>query len=220
MAKAAKAETKEVAKSEDGAPDAAAAAPAAKKSIVQLILGPIFALPKLLKYLNPLVILKLPRMQQLMVVGGLLVVLGGGGAAYMFMPAAEEAAHAEGGEAGTHAEAAAAEPVTALHLPAEHATFVDIPDLIVNIQSADGTPAYLKLVVALEIDQPEAGTLVEPVLPRVVDQFQTYLRELRVDDIRGSAGVMRLKEELLRRVNLALAPLPVRDVLFKEMIVQ
>lgn len=221
MAKAAKAEAKEAPKGEEGAPEGAAPAPAAKKSIVSRVLGPIFALPKLLKYLNPLVILKLPRMQQLMVVGGLLVVLGGGVAAYMFMPAGEEA-HAEGehgAEGAAHAEAAA-EPVTALHLPAEHATFVDIPDLIVNIQSADGTPAYLKLVVALEIDQPEAGTLVEPVLPRVVDQFQTYLRELRVDDIRGSAGVMRLKEELLRRVNLALAPLPIRDVLFKEMIVQ
>ena len=57
-------------------------------------------------------------------------------------------------------------------------------------------------------------------MPRVIDQFQTYLRELRVEDIRGSAGVMRLKEELLRRVNLAVAPTPVHDVLLKEMIVQ
>ena len=57
-------------------------------------------------------------------------------------------------------------------------------------------------------------------MPRVIDQFQSYLRELRVEDVRGSAGVMRLKEELLRRANLAVAPTPVRDVLLKEMIVQ
>jgi len=90
----------------------------------------------------------------------------------------------------------------------------------VNIQSADSTPAYLKLAVSLELDGPEARAAIEPVMPRVVDQFQTYLRELRVDDVRGSMGVMRLKEELLRRVNLAAAPTPVRDVLLKEMIVQ
>jgi len=57
-------------------------------------------------------------------------------------------------------------------------------------------------------------------MPRIVDQFQSYLRELRVDDLRGSAGVMRLKEELLRRINVAAAPYPVKDVLLKEMIVQ
>lgn len=57
-------------------------------------------------------------------------------------------------------------------------------------------------------------------MPRIVDQFQSYLRELRVDDLHGSAGVMRVKEELLRRINIAASPYPVRDVLLKEMIVQ
>ena len=108
----------------------------------------------------------------------------------------------------------------ASELPPEHAAFFDVPDIIVNIQTADSTPAYLKLAVSLELDSAEARAAIEPVMPRVVDQFQTYLRELRVDDVRGSMGVMRLKEELLRRVNLAAAPTPVRDVLLKEMIVQ
>jgi flagellar FliL protein len=105
-------------------------------------------------------------------------------------------------------------------LPAAQAAFFDIPDIIVNIQTPDSTPAYLKLSVSLELEKQEAKATVEPVLPRIIDQFQTYLRELRVEDIRGSAGVMRLKEELLRRVNLAVAPTPVHDVLLKEMIVQ
>jgi flagellar FliL protein len=81
-------------------------------------------------------------------------------------------------------------------------------------------PAFLKLAVSLELEGEEAKSAIEPVLPRVTDQFQSYLRELRVDDVRGSAGIMRLKEELLRRVNLAVAPTPVHDVLIKEMIVQ
>jgi len=99
--------------------------------------------------------------------------------------------------------------------------FYDMPDLVVNIQSADsGAPAYLKLSVALELAAPEERPGIQVLMPRIVDQFQSYLRELRIDDLHGSAGVLRVKEELLRRVNVAAAPYPVRDVLLKEMIVQ
>jgi flagellar FliL protein len=62
--------------------------------------------------------------------------------------------------------------------------------------------------------------VVNENLPRIVDNFQVYLRELRVDDLQGSAGMYRLREELLRRVNLAVRPARVKDVLFKEMLVQ
>jgi flagellar FliL protein len=61
---------------------------------------------------------------------------------------------------------------------------------------------------------------VEKVLPRVVDQFQTYLRELRVQDLRGSKGMYRLQMELLSRVNAAAAPTQVKDVLFQEILIQ
>ena len=92
--------------------------------------------------------------------------------------------------------------------------------LLVRIQGADATPAYLKLSVSLELDGPEEEAGIKALMPRVVDQFQGYLRELRVDDLKGSAGVVRLKEELLRRINASAAPYRVRDVLLKEMIVQ
>ena len=98
--------------------------------------------------------------------------------------------------------------------------YYDVPDLIVNIQNSDGAPAYLKLSVALELYSGEEKAGLQALMPRIVDQFQGYLRELRVDDIKGSAGVMRLKEEMLRRINVAAAPYRVRDVLLKEMIVQ
>lgn len=98
--------------------------------------------------------------------------------------------------------------------------FYDMPDVVVNIQSADGTPAYLKLAVSLELASAEEKQGLNVLRPRIVDQFQAYLRELRVDDLKGSAGVLRVKEELLRRVNVAAAPYPVKDVLLKEMIVQ
>lgn len=98
--------------------------------------------------------------------------------------------------------------------------FFDVPNIVVNIQSANSTPSYLKLSVSLELAAPEEKPALQVLMPRIVDQFQSYLRELRVDDLRGSAGVMRVKEELLRRINVAAAPYPVRDVLLKEMIIQ
>ena len=98
--------------------------------------------------------------------------------------------------------------------------YYDVPDLIVNIQTADGSPAYLKLSVVLELTSADEKAGMDALKPRIVDQFQGYLRELRVDDIKGSAGIMRLKEELLRRINVAAVPYRVRDVLLKEMIVQ
>jgi len=98
--------------------------------------------------------------------------------------------------------------------------FSDVPDILVNIQSSDGTPAYLKLSLSLEMDNDLEKAGMTALMPRLVDQFQSYLRELRVDDLKGSEGVLRLKEELLRRVNAAAAPYRVRDVLLKQMIVQ
>ena len=61
---------------------------------------------------------------------------------------------------------------------------------------------------------------VKPVMPRVVDAFQVHLRELRVTDLEGSAGLYRLRDELTKRVNLAVAPNKINAVLFKEIIVQ
>ena len=98
--------------------------------------------------------------------------------------------------------------------------FSDVPEILVNIQGNDGTPAYLKLSISLELDDETQQAGATALMPRLVDQFQSYLRELRLEDLKGSDGVLRLKEELLRRVNAAGAPYKVRDVLLKQMIVQ
>jgi len=140
-------------------------------------------------------------------VPALVLVLGGGGAgAYFFLFKKAE----------TH-EAKAEEEVP---LTPPKVAFSDMQDILVNIQSNDGTPAYLKLGVSLELEDDAQKAAIAPLMPRITDQFQAYLRELRLDDLKGSAGVLRLKEELLRRVNVAAAPYKVRDVLLKEMIVQ
>lgn len=98
--------------------------------------------------------------------------------------------------------------------------FYDLPEMLVNLSPTDGHGSYLKLKVTLELPDAQASAAMEPIMPRIQDAFQVYLRSLRVEDLDGSGGMFRLKEELLRRVSLAARPVSVRAVLLKEMIVQ
>src|SRR5258708_16121755 len=147
----------------------------------------------------------LTKKMLMIAVPALLLVVGGGGAGAYFLFKSDKTREAKADE---------------VPLTPPKVAFSDMQDILVNIQSNDGTPAYLKLGVSLELEDEAQKTALEPLMPRITDQFQAYLRELRLDDLKGSAGVLRLKEELLRRVNVAAAPYKVRDVLVKEMIVQ
>jgi flagellar protein FliL len=130
-----------------------------------------------------------------------IVALGGvGGGAYHFLGGRSEAA-----------------PASKIKPP----VFVDLPEVLVNLSST-GTDRtqYLKVKVVLEVPDESIKTQIEPLMPRLMDTFQTYLRELRATDLDGSAGLYRLKEELTRRVNAAIAPERINAVLFKEIVVQ
>ncbi|HWI26959.1 MAG TPA: flagellar basal body-associated FliL family protein [Stellaceae bacterium] len=112
------------------------------------------------------------------------------------------------------------EPAKVAEKVAPPAVFFDLPDLLVNLNTTGRKASFLKLSVSLELERPEDLPRLQAVMPRIIDNFQVYLRELRVEDLRGSGGIYRLREELLARVNAAVAPIKVRDVLFKEMLVQ
>jgi flagellar FliL protein len=99
-------------------------------------------------------------------------------------------------------------------------SFLEIPKMIVNLNTDGDVPRYLRLSIQLELNDPADAPAVQAVIPRVVDKFQTYLRELRVKDLRGSGGIYRLQSELLWRVNQAAAPVEVKDVLFQEILIQ
>lgn len=163
----------------------------------------------------------------LFVVVPLFLLAGGGGAAYFtgmldkFLPGASEEGAAEGGEHGEAADAHGkkADAKKGEHGEAASGHFLQIPNMLVNL-TAEGQPRYLRLSVQLELENETDKAAIEAVMPRVVDQFQTYLRELRVKDLRGSAGIYRLQIELLNRVNAAAYPIEVKDVLFQEILIQ
>ena len=98
--------------------------------------------------------------------------------------------------------------------------FFEIPEIVANLNGNPHRPSYIKVKPRLELARQEDVARVQAALPRVLDMFQTFLRETRPEDLRGSGGVERLREELIARANLAAAPAKVRDVLFVEMLVQ
>jgi len=105
--------------------------------------------------------------------------------------------------------------------PPSKPIFVDVPELLVNMNVGPGERIqYLKIKVVLEVKDQPVVAQITPNIPRMVDIFQTYLREVRPTDLQGSAGMFRLKEELTRRVNVTIAPSQVSAVLFKEILVQ
>jgi flagellar FliL protein len=99
-------------------------------------------------------------------------------------------------------------------------SFIDLPEIVANLNGNPRKPSYLKLRAKLEVARPEDAAAVALMMPRVLDLFQTYLRETRPEELRGSAGIYRLREELIARSGIAVAPARVQDVLFTEVLVQ
>ncbi|MBB5747542.1 flagellar basal body-associated FliL family protein [Brevundimonas variabilis] len=172
-----------------------------------------------------------------------LVVLGGGGGAAFFLmqpkaAPAEEGAAGHGEEAkddghgakkeekkggGGHGGGGAEEADPTLGVIKEGpdgVTFYTLPDMVVNVQSTNGRPTLLKLKLTLEMHDHDLATTLQSEFPRMQDMFQGFLREVRPEELQGSAGTHQLKTEILRRVNLVAAPGKVDAILIEEMLVQ
>jgi flagellar FliL protein len=143
------------------------------------------------------------RLLFILIAGGVAILLAGGAAAVLFVfstPTAEDSAPA---------------------VEVRETFFFELPEMTVNLSTAPGEDQeFLKLSVSLELSDEKMADIISPRMPRVLDAFQVYLRELRRGDLEGSAGIFRLKEELRRRVNLAIYPAEVDSILFKEILVQ
>ena len=171
-----------------------------------------------------------------------LLVLGGGGAAAFFMlkpkPAEAHGAAAEGeaehgaektdkkeekkggGHGGGGKEGEADPSLGVISDGPDGVTFYTLPDMVMNIQSADGRPTFLKLKLTLEMHDAGVASHLQEEMPRLQDMFTGFVRELRPEDLSGSAGTYQLRAEILRRVNLIAAPGKVDAVLIEEMLVQ
>jgi flagellar FliL protein len=141
-------------------------------------------------------------LKMIIIMGVAVAVLGGGGTgAYLMLRGSKEV-----------------KPAAVIVKPP---AFLDVPEVLVNLASPTGERTqYLKVKIVLELPDSTMQPQVQTTMPRVMDAFQTYLRELRASDLEGSAGLYRLREELTRRINVAIAPSRINAVLFKEIVVQ
>ncbi len=97
--------------------------------------------------------------------------------------------------------------------------YYTLPPIASNMQSPDGRATYLKLKLTFELPNEAAVEVVTANGPRLQDAFQALFRELRVEDLQGSQGSYQVRMEILRRVNLILAPTRVNSVLIEEMLI-
>ncbi|WP_264045808.1 flagellar basal body-associated protein FliL [Methylobacterium flocculans] len=147
-----------------------------------------------------------PGKKKLVIIGAVVLALVGGGGGYFFMK--------KKGAGDGHGDAAAEvkKPVV----------FLDVREMMINLANEPGQDKsrFAKIKVTIELKDAKVEGEVKPLMPRIEDTFQVYLRELRASDLAGSAGIYRLREELLRRVNVAIHPARAEAVLFKDVIVQ
>lgn len=161
----------------------------------------------------------------IIIIAVVVLLLAGGGAAFFLLAGddgkkakAKTEEHAEGeveGEAenGEGEHGAKAEKDTG-------PVYYELPEFLVNLSTANKSTSFLKMKVTLELASKKDIKVVEKFMPRITDSFNTYLRELRPTDLSGSAGMQRLREELVLRINQAIAPSKVNNILFKDMLVQ
>lgn len=141
---------------------------------------------------------------------GLVVLVGAGAGVYF-------SGLLGGGGGGEHATAESEEVA---EVPAAAAHYLDLDEMVITLGGVGRKSSFLKMRLSLELASPEDEVRVKAIMPRIIDNFQVFLRELRIEELQGSQGLYRVKEELLARVNAATHPTKVRDVLFREMLVQ
>ena len=178
---------------------------------------------------------KLPVMLIAAALGALVVVGGGGTGAFLMLKkpavaevgkdgkpitAAEKKKETKKEEKKEGGEGKKADPnAPVVKDGPDGVVFYTIPDVVVNMQTADGRPSFLKLKLTLELPDHDTADILNPNMPRLQDMFQVFLRELRPEDLAGSQGGFQLRTEILRRVNLTIAPSKANAVLIEEMLV-
>jgi flagellar protein FliL len=166
---------------------------------------------------------KLPL--KLIIIGAVVAVLvlgGGGAAAFLLLghkPAGEAAAKAPKKPAKKSGDKKDDKTGAQVSDGPDGVVFYTPPDIVVNMQTADGRPTFLKLKLTYELPDHDTADVLDEDGPRLLDMYQTFLRELRPEDLSGSQGSYQLRMELLRRVNLVIAPSKVNTVLIEEMLI-
>lgn len=98
--------------------------------------------------------------------------------------------------------------------------YYELPHIMANLNPGSATPSFIKTTITIEAPNQETVSRLQAIQPKVMDVINTYIRELRPGDLKGSAGTQRLREEIMMRINKTLDPDEISNVLFKEILIQ
>ena len=112
---------------------------------------------------------------------------------------------------GDHASSAHAGPAGA-----SQTAFVEVPSLTISLGQGGGA-RHLRFQAQLEVE-PEAAAEVAALLPRVSDVLNGYLRAIDLADIENPSALVRIRAQMLRRVQIVVGEGRVRDLLVTEFV--
>ncbi|MDG2534038.1 flagellar basal body-associated FliL family protein [Sphingomonas sp. HITSZ_GF] len=152
---------------------------------------------------------------------GVLLLGGGGATAFMLSGGSAKAETAEGGHAKPEAKAAeGGHGDSGGEAEGGKDAYLDVPAFMVNLRSPDGQARFLKLHFMIVPGDGIAPDAMKEKLPLLLDSFQPFLRELRPEDLAGSAAVFRIKEEMMVRSTATLGEGQVKDILIQDLVQQ
>ncbi|SLN32104.1 flagellar basal body-associated FliL family protein [Pseudooctadecabacter jejudonensis] len=100
--------------------------------------------------------------------------------------------------------------------PLDTPTFIPMETLVINLP--DGSDAkHLLFTAELEVD-PAHGADVQAIMPRIVDVLNGYLRAVRLSELEDPTALIRLRAQMLRRVQVVAGEGRIKDVLIKEFV--
>ena len=94
--------------------------------------------------------------------------------------------------------------------------FIEIDPIMISLASS-GDIRYLRFRAQLEVDE-EYKSDVTKLLPRIVDVLNGYLRALEVQDFQSPTALIRLRGQMLHRVQIVVGRNRVRDLLIMDFI--
>ena len=152
-----------------------------------------------------------------LLIGGVVALLLGGGGFYAVyagvvalpLPPANEAPSAAALAQQEASAAFAALPRTA---------FAPLEPLVVTL-GAGSALRQLQLVAQLEVE-PAAVEAIASLQPRIRDVLTTYLRAVSPADVEDPAALLRMRAQMLRRVQVVTGEGLVRDLLVSEFILR
>lgn len=100
--------------------------------------------------------------------------------------------------------------------PIQPAAYVPVQPMVISL-GPQARSKHLRMTVQIEV-VPEAEQQVTSLLPRVTDVLNTFLRAVDERDFEVPRAMMRLRAQMLRRVQLVTPEGAVRDILIQEFV--